>query len=37
MDDVRFSAIVKAVKTWSNFLKGYKHNILIFTDYNKIY
>lgn len=27
-------AIVKAFKTWCNYLKDYKHKVFVLTDYN---
>ena len=29
-------AIVKAFKTWRHYLEGYKHEILVLTDYNNL-
>ena len=29
-------AIIKAFKTWRHYLEGYKHEILVFTDYNNL-
>ena len=28
--------IVEAFKTWKHYLKGYKHEILVFTDHNNL-
>ena len=30
-------AIVEAFKTWRYYLKGYKNEVYIFTDYNNLY
>ncbi len=29
-------AIVEAFKTWRHYLEGYKHKVLILTDYNNL-
>lgn len=29
-------AIIEAFETWRYYLEGYKHEILIFTDYNNL-
>ena len=29
-------AIVEAFKTWRHYLKGCKHEVLVFTDYNNL-
>ena len=34
--DDKFLAIVEAFKTWRHYLEGYKHEILVLTDYNNL-
>lgn len=34
--DGELLAIIKTFKTWRYYLEGYKHKVLIFTDYNKL-
>ena len=34
--DNEFLAIIKAFKTWRHYLEDYKHEVLVFTDHNKL-
>ncbi len=34
--DGELLAIVEAFKTWRHYLKGCKHEVLVFTDYNNL-
>ena len=34
--DSGFLVIVEAFKTWRHYLEGYKHKILVLTDYNNL-
>ena len=31
-----FLAIVRGFKNWKHYLKGYKHKVLVLTDYNNL-
>ena len=32
----KFLAIIKVFKTWRHYLKGCKHEVLVFMDYNNL-
>ena len=37
MHDAKLLAIVGAFKTWRHYLKGSRHEVLVFTDYNNLW
>ena len=34
--DAELLTIVEAFKTWCHYLKGYKHEVFVLTDYNNL-